>query len=1517
MMDSKVADREIAKQLNLVTPILAKSKPLLFIINKENPLESKSDVLRLLSKTLGDLLNDILIATITSPTRLKTFHPLLLPLLTSLPNQSITWIRSLDAVDSAATKKYLDDYGQNTTRYLLNYLNNETMVAMWQTPLFAQVDLMCEIMGGVEEIVRLLHFVSVLLSKANENDRALDYLERSYRMGACLDAPKRLQQAYRLLRLFSKCGRHDKSLAYTSDAILCFVEANATNATALYAPNTPYAPPDDERNISLYTLLRSYIRSQASLFAQDSRATLKHLLPDTVANVPLETRIHIYDAALTTYASIGAPQLLVLATIERILLQVPADNHPIIAAKYLIERARLSRASADLDAADSLLSGDLADDSAFSDTLANERAKAAFWRAIAVVEKQQNGATTGTLLDGLRCVEQSDTLDVVESDGSSSIARSIEAGRHAYRAPVGAARDLVGAHLAHAVGLWCGLARLLCKPKTPSDHANNARHFIGAHATISILFSAADLYTLEGDLPAAILVLKLALTLLKCIYSGESPYFIGEAVRAYTQLTSLYISLERWDLARAYLSAGQDLLGEAGAQFSGLALHTQVHALDLAFHAARGADSEATDSDCESILALHEDCKSRLKESHKLVDYPVFIRLTKLASLVHMARANSNMAYKISNDMLDFVQSLVPPEARPAAPSSAAKEERIAQAYAARISKWGCLHICIDALLHIASIHELRGRPKEAHYYYERGLLIGNIYGSLKVTCEFLVELGELCFNRHNYTDSKINLEHAITLMDTHAPNEPKLQKTHLIATMLLGDLFRRQSIVSQSTKLYKKCLSTIDSYSSSDLVERFRNSLTFKNDSTPKEKRLLKLTTTRGKKGTSATAPDKSNHLDIEQIIDSLSETPNHVQSVEEVERTLASIRARIVGKMAKILIVQERFDEAIESLEQLISDTENIGSITLAILQFHLGRAYFLSTSDECREDLWAHFMLPKFIKPHKNIIKARNIFLEAFATATEMAEKSALFAWNGGVEIPAKLDDATFTNALIAIYSDLPTEWSLCNIIIGIDRKSMVLTKMTGDLQPVLIKIRMPTYQVEYESTSKKQVEQEEDDEEEEEEDEEEEEEDNLKNNDENTPAKVKGDEADMVKHKWYQRRRNLESEVDKLCNSLSSVFGPWKGVFIGSLAKGTLDDSMQENMETLLVDLTTVQKDKKRQVCPGLLHCLLIALPYIDEAQLHQAVIDLMGFAQPTDIHSSEDDYLETLASGHPEWKKIKKSKDLIVKAYIDSFSSNKTLLIQEANEIIKGSTRLPVVLMLDKNLQLFPIEALEALREASVYRLPSFAIHQLLTMKNRVAYRRNQTKVDAKSLSFILNPKGDLVQTEKTFSKLLHSVSNGLWQGVQGRNPSATEYRQALEENDLFLYMGHGSGEQYYPGSDIQKLTKCAVSILFGCRSGNLEEQGEYEPHGVILDLLLAGSSAVIGHLWDIPSMDSDRLAQTFVQKWFEENRNKTPGSDNTDISMAISFARKSCQWKLLVGSSCICYGIPTYLKPYK
>ena len=93
---------------------------------------------------------------------------------------------------------------------------------------------------------------------------------------------------------------------------------------------------------------------------------------------------------------------------------------------------------------------------------------------------------------------------------------------------------------------------------------------------------------------------------------------------------------------------------------------------------------------------------------------------------------------------------------------------------------------------------------------------------------------------------------------------------------------------------------------------------------------------------------------------------------------------------------------------------------------------------------------------------------------------------------------------------------------------------------------------------------------------------------------------------------------------------------------------------------------------------------------------------------------------------------------------------------------------------------------------------------------------------------------------------------------------------ALKSHDLFIYIGHGSGAQYIPRHEIQKLENRAATLLMGCSSESLSLNGQYTPQGTHLSYLSAGSAVMVVNLWEATDKDIDRFGKVMLDTWLRE-----------------------------------------------
>ncbi|GBG34802.1 ABC transporter G family member 22 [Hondaea fermentalgiana] len=223
----------------------------------------------------------------------------------------------------------------------------------------------------------------------------------------------------------------------------------------------------------------------------------------------------------------------------------------------------------------------------------------------------------------------------------------------------------------------------------------------------------------------------------------------------------------------------------------------------------------------------------------------------------------------------------------------------------------------------------------------------------------------------------------------------------------------------------------------------------------------------------------------------------------------------------------------------------------------------------------------------------------------------------------------------------------------------------------------------------------------------------------------------------------------------------------------------------------------------------------------------------------------------------------------------------------------------LILVLDETLQGIPFEAMPALRKRCVSRMPSFAF---------IAERLKSLKkgVNVHGATYMVDPRGDLSGTAKTLAPFLESAGSRFgWHGSVGKLKSPSKgtemLKQGLAESPVFLYCGHGSGEELLAREQLAQLDSCATSLLMGCSSGKLRAQGIFEPAGVVLAYVLAGSSAVVANLWDVTDKDIDRFTLAMLNAWLD---------DGQRLPAAVQDARESCKLRFLVGAAPVCIGVP-------
>ncbi|SCV04302.1 LAME_0H17370g1_1 [Lachancea meyersii CBS 8951] len=224
--------------------------------------------------------------------------------------------------------------------------------------------------------------------------------------------------------------------------------------------------------------------------------------------------------------------------------------------------------------------------------------------------------------------------------------------------------------------------------------------------------------------------------------------------------------------------------------------------------------------------------------------------------------------------------------------------------------------------------------------------------------------------------------------------------------------------------------------------------------------------------------------------------------------------------------------------------------------------------------------------------------------------------------------------------------------------------------------------------------------------------------------------------------------------------------------------------------------------------------------------------------------------------------------------------------------------------------LIPWESLSFLAGNSISRIPS--IQSLTQIFESCQNHPSPTVRLDERVSTILDPHGDLSRTQATFKDVFAQWNTTIprSRAIVAEKPEESQFIDMVSNSKLFIYMGHGGGEQYVRLKKIKQLSSVAPTFLLGCSSAYMETKGKLEPSGVIYSYLLGGSPMVLGNLWDVTDKDIDK----FSNAMFHELGIMGQFNTSTTVSQAVSIARKSCHLRYLNGAAPVVYGLPLRFK---
>lgn len=232
------------------------------------------------------------------------------------------------------------------------------------------------------------------------------------------------------------------------------------------------------------------------------------------------------------------------------------------------------------------------------------------------------------------------------------------------------------------------------------------------------------------------------------------------------------------------------------------------------------------------------------------------------------------------------------------------------------------------------------------------------------------------------------------------------------------------------------------------------------------------------------------------------------------------------------------------------------------------------------------------------------------------------------------------------------------------------------------------------------------------------------------------------------------------------------------------------------------------------------------------------------------------------------------------------------------------------LVVSSDCHMFPWESFSFLKDISVTRVPSFSL-----LNDLIANSNNEIspKVSLNNnIAMILNPHGDLSKTESRFSTRFRKISQEKpnCSLLVNQKPDEKTFLDMISSSNLFIYLGHGGGEQYARTKEIKKYSHIAPSFLLGCSSASMGLYGKLEPTGTVYSYLLGGCCSVLGNLWDVTDKDIDKFSERVFDQIGLGCEPSVESPEGSWISKAVSSSRDVCHLKYLNGAAPVLYGLP-------
>ena len=372
-------------------------------------------------------------------------------------------------------------------------------------------------------------------------------------------------------------------------------------------------------------------------------------------------------------------------------------------------------------------------------------------------------------------------------------------------------------------------------------------------------------------------------------------------------------------------------------------------------------------------------------------------------------------------------------------------------------------------------------------------------------------------------------------------------------------------------------------------------------------------------------------------------------------------------------------------------------------------------------------------------------------------------------------------------------------------------------------------------------------------------------------------------DREPHSFWKIRTELDTRLKILLRAVEEAwFGPFIGLFVGKVKSEKYADTC-ESVVYKIMSLAQANCSSE-----PLLHLLVESAPIICPSLFRTGLVSLFAGVDQRFLEKS--------------WR-ICRENLIGLETKYDFYRQYKTH---------------PVALILGKGLEQFPFETMPTPNQMNqeLFRMPSIRF-LLSTLQSFSGHRIHTKGADDRNTFYVVNPTNNLPQTQNLFQPRLESKTQ--WKGVCGKAPAVNDLVEGLQEDDIYLYFGHGTGSKYYRNisNNLEGVNINAASLVIGCSSGKLKQDGEsLEPYGPSYRFLINGAPCYVGALWDVTDRDidiyTDRLMELWIPCWESKEAGQKKDHKCISLAQAVSEARSACRLKYLIGAATVSYGLPIY-----